>query len=102
MYINQPIEFHLFPIYLCGPGKRWRYHVHQEQQIQVATRSVANISRPGSARLQDEFLESPVSSYSAWVWGSPGGGDFLLVNVVSTIRIYIYTYICIYIYICWG
>lgn len=51
-----------------------RYHVHQEQQIQVATRSVANISRPGStgstgsAPVKDEFLESPVSSYSLGDW----------------------------------
>lgn len=47
-----------------------RYHVHQEQQLQVATRSVANISRPGVApgAIHEEFLESPVSSYSLGDW----------------------------------
>ncbi|CAK9114318.1 Caffeine-induced protein 16 [Durusdinium trenchii] len=45
-----------------------RYHVHQEQEVLVATRSVANISRPGRNKEKDEFLESPVSAFSLGDW----------------------------------
>ncbi|CAE7704210.1 unnamed protein product [Symbiodinium microadriaticum] len=47
-----------------------RYHVHQEQQILVATRSVANLTRPDSGPNPgpDENLESPVSEYSMGNW----------------------------------
>eukprot|EP00439_Symbiodinium_sp_Y106_P087179 s98_g41.t1 len=47
-----------------------RYHVHQEQQILVATRSVANLTRPDQLRNPgpDENLESPVSEYSMGNW----------------------------------